>query len=401
MAKKTQKYPGLFQADSGVFFVRLRTNGQDRVKSTDTSDRDEAIKEYKRIRADSRLELSADDRMEEILAQLQNMPDEKRREETRLQLLAKLQNAAAHKMLITAAWQEWRNIPKKATEITIAGYDAVWKRFGLWLAAQRPAYQYLGQISAADARAYSRHLWESRVTVTTYKLHLSFLSRVWRELKPDAGLPENIWTDLVSETMDKETVSRKPLSKEQLTKIIQNAKGELREMFQMGLLTSLRLKDVVFLGETHYVADEGVLKVMPFKTRRKKKEVTIPVHPQLLPILKKPKEGGLYFPEMAKLYRGTPSDVSRIIQNHFESCGIKTLQPIAEDCRRQRSAVLYGFHSLRYSFVSLCAKGRTPQHVLSDLVGHSSPQMTLSYSKSDSAQRTKAIKQLPTITINV
>lgn len=35
-----------------------------------------------------------------------------------------------------------------------------------------------------------------------------------------------------------------------------------------------------------------------------------------------------------------------------------------------------GFHSLRHSFVSLCAKAKTPLHVVQKLVGHGSPLLT-------------------------
>ena len=338
---------------SDVWFIRFRHNGQDRLKSTGESDWRKARKQLKTADAEARLDRTVDDRMEEILLQLRNMPDAEQREEARQRLLGKLQSAADRKIAIADAWAEWRRVPRKTSEITIAGYDAVWKRFRSWLTEHRPAYQHLGQITAADSRAYSRSLWDSRITVTTYKLHLSFLCRVWRELKADAGLVENIWADLVREKMDKETVSREALTIDQLKKIIGDASGELRDMFRVGLLTSLRLKDVVLLDSSKFFEDEGLLKLIPYKLRRKGQnaQVKIPVHPQLLPILKKPGDGDYYFPEMAKRYKAMPSDVSRIIQDHFESCGIKTTVPIADDCRRKRAAVKYGFHSLRYSFV--------------------------------------------------
>jgi len=316
-------------------------------------------------------------------------------------LLAKLQGAAESKVLVANAWAEWRKIPRKTTEATIAGYDAVWKRFRSWLSDQHPSYEHLGQINGRDARSYSKHLWQSRITVTTYKLHLSFLCRVWRELKDDAGLLENIWTDLVREKMDKQAISRKVLTKDQLASVIGSATGELRDMILLGLFTGLRLKDVALLDASKFDAASGKLSLIPFKTRRKGEQarVEIPIHRQLIPLLNKPSENGFYFPEMAKRYKAMPSDVSRIIQEHFESCGIKTTEAIAEDSRRKRSAVQYGFHSLRYSFVSMCAGKGVPQHVLSSLVGHNTPQMTMLYSKANGEQRSKAVAKMPTIEV--
>jgi integrase len=402
MGKRKELYRGLFKSDSGVYFVRFRNGGKDRIKSTGKTDWEEAVEEYKKFRADVRLERTVHERMDDILEQLKNMPDAKAREEARRQLLAKLQGAAESKVLIADAWGEWRKGVKKTTEITIAGYEAVWKRFKLWLEAHRQSYQHLGQIATADAKSYSQDLWASRITVTTYKLHLSFLCRVWRELKNEGGLLENVWSDLVKEQMDKEAVSRSVLTADQLATVIQKATGELRDMIRVGLFTGLRLKDVALLDASKFDKAAGKLSLIPFKTRRKgeKARVEIPIRNEgLIKLLNKPSENGFYFPEMAAKYKAMPSDVSRIIQDHLEACGIRTKEPLTEDSRRKRAAVRFGFHSLRYSFVSLCAGNGTPQHVLSSLVGHNTPQMTLLYSKANDSQRSKAIAEMPTIEV--
>jgi integrase len=386
---------------SDVWFIRFRHNGQDRIKSTGETGKHEARKKLKAAIKEVQRELTVDDRMDEIVGQLRNMPDAGQRELTRQRLLSKLQQAANRKMLIANAWAEWKKLPRTTGSATLAGYDAVWRQFSSWLTAHRPNCTHLGEITTADSAAYSKHLFATRVTVGTYKLHLSFLSRVWRELKTEAGLVENVWADLLKVKMDKNVISRVALSKEQLATIIKSATGELKNMYLVGLLTSLRLKDVALLDASKFDEASGLLSLIPFKTRRKgeRARVKIPAHPQLLSLLKNPHATGLYFPEMAKRYKAMPSDVSKIIQDHFKACGIETNEPMTDDSRRKRAGVIFGFHSLRYSFVSLCAKKNTPQHVLSELVGHSTPAMTLHYSRSDDAQRAKAIKGLPTINI--
>ena len=57
--------------------------------------------------------------------------------------------------------------------------------------------------------------------------------------------------------------------------------------------------------------------------------------------------------------------------------------------------VRVGFHSLRHSFVSLCAKAKTPLHIIQKIVGHSSPAMTDHYTHSDAEQKRDAITALP------
>jgi integrase len=56
-----------------------------------------------------------------------------------------------------------------------------------------------------------------------------------------------------------------------------------------------------------------------------------------------------------------------------------------------------GFHSLRHSFVSLCAKAGAPQHVVQRLVGHGSPAMTEHYTHLDDRQKQAAVQALPDI----
>lgn len=402
MARRKNLYRGLFKSKSGVWFVRLRNNGRDRLVTTGKTDEDEAKTEYDRIKATARNERTIDQRMDDIVTELHALPDAEQREETRKRLLAKLQTAAQRKVLISEAWEKWLAIPRTTGQATIDGYAAAWKRFRGWLVEHHSVYEHLGQVMATDAVAYSKDLWAENVTVSTYKLHLFLLARVWRELEAEAGLIENVWLPLLKQKMEKQVIAKKQLSLDQLKKIITSAKGEMQWLYQVGLLTSLRLKDVLFLDKTKYDANTGMLSLIPFKVRRKGEpaRVTIPVHPGLLPLLEKPKDGGLYFPELAKRYQQERGSVSRMIQSHFEECGIKTQVPLedGDEQRRKRAGVEFGFHSLRKSFVSLCAK-KTPLHVIKSIVGHSMIKQTLDYAQSDELQRTKAIKSLPVINV--
>ena len=56
-----------------------------------------------------------------------------------------------------------------------------------------------------------------------------------------------------------------------------------------------------------------------------------------------------------------------------------------------------GFHSLRHSFVPLCAANRVPQVAVMELVGHGSPAMNRLYSHAGDEQKIKAIAALPAI----
>jgi integrase len=102
------------------------------------------------------------------------------------------------------------------------------------------------------------------------------------------------------------------------------------------------------------------------------------------------------FPQEREAYLENASNLTKEIQKFFESCGLKTNEK-SDSVHRKRAIVRVGFHSLRHSFVSLCAKAGAPQHVVQKLVGHGSPAMTEHYTHLDSEQKQKAIANLPDI----
>ena len=102
------------------------------------------------------------------------------------------------------------------------------------------------------------------------------------------------------------------------------------------------------------------------------------------------------FPKERNDYLKDTGTISRRIQKFFTKCGIATTKK-PENGHRHRAIVEVGFHSLRHSFVSLCAANRVPQVAIMELVGHSSPAMTRLYSHSGDEQKVKAIAGLPSI----
>ena len=119
--------------------------------------------------------------------------------------------------------------------------------------------------------------------------------------------------------------------------------------------------------------------------------------------------GTFVLPAMAELYLDTSrrDRISRMVSAHFEGCGIQTTRPGTGRYRDpetgswvdtgKRAITDYGFHSLRYSYVSHHAEAGTPQGVIQANVGHSSPAMTAHYTRiSDKAALQHAsVLQLP------
>lgn len=88
--------------------------------------------------------------------------------------------------------------------------------------------------------------------------------------------------------------------------------------------------------------------------------------------------------------------MSKRVQTFFGECGIKTTEK-PRNGHRKKAIVRVGFHSLRHSFVSLCAANRVPQVAIMELVGHGSPAMTNLYSHAGDEQKVNAIAALPDV----
>ena len=90
--------------------------------------------------------------------------------------------------------------------------------------------------------------------------------------------------------------------------------------------------------------------------------------------------------------------ISKLMNKPLDDCGITTTEK-SGDTHRTRSIARTGFHSLRHSFVSLCAASNVPQVAIMEMVGHGSPAMTRLYSHAGDEQKANAIMALPDVSI--
>ena len=99
------------------------------------------------------------------------------------------------------------------------------------------------------------------------------------------------------------------------------------------------------------------------------------------------------FPEWRKEYMRHAVYVTRPIQQFFESLGIKTTR--ASEGQRRNVVVVKGFHSLRHSFVSLCAMNDVPRATVMAIVGHNSAAVNDLYTHVGVEDMRRAITSLP------
>lgn len=380
---------------SPFWYARFMFQGKPYLISTKKKDKKEAQVVADAEEQTHRQNRSLNDYFNGLLSLLSRLPpderDGKRREFARLLL-----REQTSKLTVADAWKAWIDSPLKGNPqpSTVRGYEAIWRRFKAWASIQ--AIEYMHEVSALHAQDYAADLWHSNIAPRTYNGAVKFLRGMFRTLDEKAGLTANPWARI--KTLAKDTQSRENFSADELRVICAKATGSFRYMIGVGLYTGLRLADVINLRwqDIH----REMIQIVPSKTRRKGKKLTVPLHPvlaSLLHELKNTSEGEYLFAAERDAYqRGGPTAVTKPFQLFLsETCGIKTTEEAIG--HRKRAIVRKGFHSLRHSFVSLCAANRVPQVAIQELVGHGSPAMTELYSHADFDQKQNAIATLPSM----
>jgi len=411
---------------SGMWYARFMHNKKDHCRSTGVLVPTEGKKAAEDAKAAAEAELTrmlvevrGGESVDALFARLTEAIDllpKREQEPRRITFAERLRKSLTIRLPIADTWQAWLDNPKKRnpSPATIKMYQAHWGRehakkkgnrtvktgFKHWLTKTHPEVTALHEVTPGMAEEYATYLWQSGIAPRTYNASIKFLRSMFKVLRTRAGLSGDVWEEISA--LENETQGRRNLTTEELTSVCSKAKGNLRYWLAIGLYTGLRLGDVVTLRWNELDLDKHIIKRIPNKTRRKGKVITFPLHPVLEVMLRqlkaKAKPGAVYlFPKDAKLHQKEgATTISKRIQAHFTFCKIQTTEEPSGK-HRKRAIVRVGFHSLRHSFVSLCAANRVPQVAIQELVGHGSPAMTMLYSHADEGQKATAIASLPTM----
>jgi len=330
--------------------------------------------------------------------------DESARNGLRADMANELLQGTGATLLLTDAWDAWLNAPKKGTpgEKTLYGYTGRWKRYMQWMGEAHPEVKYLHEVTPVIAEEYAADVWQGGVSNSTYNSHIKFVRSLFKTLEVRAGLAHNVWDRIPNK--DKRAESKRNLTPKELKVVCERATGEMRYWLAIGIYTGMRLGDVVTLKWEEIDFKERYIRRVPMKTRRKGKVVSFPLHPvleaMLLELKGGKKRGGYVFPKTAARYLKDRAAISKEIQAFFsDTCRIKTHER-DPSIQRKNAIVRVGFHSLRHSFVSLCAANNVPQVAIMELVGHGSPAMTALYSHAGKELKENAIAGLPEMTFS-
>ena len=331
--------------------------------------------------------------------------------------------AANSNAAIEGGWELFYSSPKRPkscrkydiAEIpnisTAARYRGYYSKFLEWMRLHHKKTRLLANVTEGQAVEFIEYIKAGNAPGTVNK-YLQFLKLLYETLNAAERIScKNPFAGLERE--ENTFNSRKPLSVEQIAGLLDNAEGELKILLAIGYFCGLRLGDAVTLQWSEVDFIRGVVERIPRKTAsRTNAVVKVGIAPMLAELLAKTppeRRRGYVLPELGRLYdAGKAYLVSNRIMAHFERQGIETRLPGTGSRYRyhgkkkvyestKRAVVQYGFHSLRYSYISHNAEIGTPAVIIQRNAGHSNPAMTESYIKiSDSTAKEYAAKlQLP------
>ena len=336
-------------------------------------------------------------------------------------------------------WMEYVKSPNRneLAPATLNAKRVVWMHFAKWMERK---YLPVGDLAGVTADMLAEYLacLRADVCASTYNGRVCVLREIFRTLAAKAGLEEDLWEGVRLRPDDSH--SRRELTMDELKRLLEAAKKvggvipnapqpqsnenafcdgcgglgtarpttEWYRLFLIGIYTGLRLGDCCRLDWSQINLAQGVIQLVPRKTRRHhQRMVTIPVHPALGAALIGRGEdvaststrhlaafSGPVLPMIAELYGRSRWQVSHELSRIFKAANIQTSVRLEGRHRRTPEAT---FHSLRHTFVSFAANAGVPLHIVQSIVGHESTAMTRHYYHENVDALKSAVAAIPTL----
>ena len=331
-----------------------------------------------------------------------------------------------HRLPLADVWLEYVKSPTR-NELAKATLDCkrnTWLQFAKWMEHFYLPVKDLGGITSDMIAEYLACI-RAEVCASTYNARVCVLREIFRTLAAKAGLEDDPWEGVRLRPDDSH--SRRELTMPELKRLLDAAckhGAEWHKLIMIGIYTGLRLGDCCRLDWSSINPVQGVIQLIPRKTRRHhQRMVTIPIHPALGGALLRncpsstsgqetasPLTGekhlcspsplaftslaGPVLPMVADLYARSRWRVSYELSRIFSEANIVT--SVRLEGRRHRTPEAT-FHSLRHTFVSFAANAGVPLHVVQSIVGHESTAMTRHYYHENIDALKSAVAAIPTL----
>jgi len=284
--------------------------------------------------------------------------------------------------------KEWAQTTHDLNETRVESFLA-------WMRKRHPEIGTAREVTTEHASGFMQEIRKAH-SGKTFNDYRAILLQTWDGLRKIevAAVTENPFRSI--ERAERRSHTRRELTVEELAAVIAATEGEMRLLFAVGIYTGLRLGDAVRLDWGDVDLVRGFVSVVPSKTARHETRVKIPLSPVLRALLEETparRRRGPVLPGLREVYDESDTNLGRRIQAVFRKAGIETQTDTTQRNKdgTPRKAVDVGFHSLRHTYVSLCANAGVPLAVVQSIVGHTNPAMTRHYfHESDAALRSAA-----------
>lgn len=384
----------VFQRKNGkTYYFKLQVNGKQVFESTGEVNHNLAMKKATERIKELKGEGNYSEALKRLVDCLNGLPVSER-DSARNECIEKINEGTIYKMKLEDVLKAYKSKPKQVTKRTVEEYESYWGKFVEWIKENHSEVKYLNEITLEIAEKYLADEWSRGIAERSYNERITKFRALFSLLSKRAGLTKNVWQ--LTEKMKLKTISKKPLSQKQLKNIFSVASYDMKVLFLIAIYTGLRRGDCCTLQWKDIDFEKNIISKIPSKTRSYNKKIEIPLHGVLrnflINIQNQENESEFVLPEIAHRYLTAPEYLTKKIRKTFEKAGIITS---IERNGATRKAPVYGFHSFRHSFVSLCANQNIPVHVVMELVGHNSKIVHQIYQHASKEQKIKAIDSLP------
>ena len=283
---------------------------------------------------------------------------------------------------------------KAVSDNTMENYEKFLGKFTGWLNDNEPSAKKVKDVDKRIVEKYLEYL-KPIVSAGYFNCSLALFRKIWKEfgrLSRHRCFADNPWDGYRYKGADLSV--KRPLTADEVQRVFAAIDDpDTRTLFKIGLYTGLRLGDCCTLKWKDVDFERRAIRLVPMKTKRYGRSVTIPMHPALYADLDARRRfalpdgssDGYVCPELANRYKNRHFDK---ITAAFKAAGISTSE-------NGRSVV--SFHSLRHTFVSMSVSSGIPLDVVRQITGHSSLKMAEHYSHATTEALAKAVNAIPVV----
>ena len=293
-------------------------------------------------------------------------------------------------------WLEREAAGKKPS--TLARYRATVEAFLKSLEAHGRGDVLLADLRAEDFENFKAQRQEEGLRDKTIRVDLKTLNTRLRACVRAGKLPQNP-LDAVA-LPDGASEVREPFTLEEVELLVaaaQKSDPPFVLPILLGAFCGLRLGDAVAVRWSDVDLLRGTLTYEPKKTSRKRRRLTLPLHPRIrdeLAQIEAPEGADAPLcPELERIRLGGNSGLSLRFQKLLKSAGIAQLTTGGRG--RGRAFNARTFHSLRHTYVSALEAAGVPPDQRMLLAGHLDTKSHSTYSHTSLETLRQAVEKLP------